>query len=130
MVANVIGGTGNMDAKSAATRRQVSWQYWMAVNAGPTDDTARVDRRLIAARMQCFRLMKAPCSFFLRNPYRTGAQAQERISAPFLFPPQMLQPVCPLTGIWTAPQPLQYVFVTAQLDDERLYTDRTSNTPD
>jgi len=57
-VANLIGGAGKMDAKSAATRRQAPWQYWMTVIAGQMDETAWVDRRLVAARMQCFRLMK------------------------------------------------------------------------
>ena len=28
----------------------------------------------------------------------------------------MPQPVCPLTGIWTVPQPIQYVLVAVQLD--------------
>src|SRR5438270_10495719 len=84
-----------MDAESAATRRQGSKQYLKIAGTRPTNEGARVDRRPMAARMQCFRLMKAPCRFYLRNPSQIGPPAHQRISVPFSFRPQMHQPVCP-----------------------------------
>jgi hypothetical protein len=59
-----------MDAKSAATRRQDSKQCLRTVATRPTNEGARIARRPMAVRMQCFRLMKAPCRFYLRNPCR------------------------------------------------------------
>jgi len=58
-----------------------------------------------------------PLPLLPAQPLQAGAQAYERISAPISFRPQMHQPVCPPTGIWTTPQPLQYVLVAVQLDD-------------
>ncbi|EIG60483.1 hypothetical protein Bra1253DRAFT_05245 [Bradyrhizobium sp. WSM1253] len=84
-----------MDAESAATRRQGSKQCLRIAGTRPTNEGARVDRRPMAARMQCFRLMKAPCRFYLRNPSQIGPPAHQRISVPFSFRPQMHQPVCP-----------------------------------
>lgn len=40
------------------------------------------------------------------------------------FPPRMPQAVCPLKGIWTSPQPLQYVFLPRNWMTNRRGTDR------
>lgn len=83
MVINIVGGAGRTkttDAKSAARLRHDREQCRTTVSNGPMQEEARVDRRPIAARMQCFRFMKAPCRFFLRSlqDRRAGPEANQR----------------------------------------------------
>ena len=132
MAARTVGlvqQADGMDAKSAAMARNGSMQSLTAEKNWRTSETARIGRRPTALWTQSlpsaarFRLMKVPCRFIPTGDARPTRQARARISAQFLFPPQMRHAVCPPTGIWTATQPLKYIRATVQLDVERTTRD-------
>jgi hypothetical protein len=52
-------------------------------NHSPTDEAARVNRRPMAARMQCFRLMR-PLTASSYMPMQQTRPAHERINAPLI----------------------------------------------
>lgn len=90
----------------------------MIVSARPLQEDARVDRCPIAARMQCFRRMKAPCRFFPRplQDRRAGSGANQRVT---LISAANAPGCLPSKGYMDISTTITICFPAAQLDDEQ-----------
>src|SRR3954469_8944907 len=131
-----------MDSKpriSAATRRNGSKQSltagkaWGTKRSWRTNEAAPISHRPGVLRMPRppptpgIRITNPPCHFS-RWPVldrRTGFPSETMRW--FLFPPQMTQPVCAPTGIWTTTQPLIHRVTTRNFSRDREWHRLRSN---